>query len=241
MNTILHDLITALNNIDKKYYELQNVAFNNGILEFDSEENLKNYERRFMIEFTVQYSKLVELDTNEIYNGTQTDFEIPKKYMYSDNSDAKIRNTYERLHNKESKSDSNSEIMFKYFTTIPDFLIHKNQNNFDEEFQKLIIEAKTNPSPSKIEVFKDIFHINIYSEKYNYQNSVILLINYSKNSWLADLRRYLANRYYLASTEKQKKIFVIFKENYEAEPIINSLFELKRICQQSPLALASRL
>lgn len=58
MNTILNDLITALNNIDQKYYEMQNVTFNNGILEFDSEEDLKYYERRFMIEFSVQYSKL---------------------------------------------------------------------------------------------------------------------------------------------------------------------------------------
>jgi len=232
METILTDLITALNNIDKKYYEMQNVTFNNGILEFDSDEELKNYERRFMIEFAIQYSKLFEEDTNKLYNGTQTDFEIPKKYMYYGNPDEKIKDTYEKLNNKEYKSGSKSEIMFKYFTTIPDFLIHKNQNNFDEEFQKLIVEAKTNPSSSKIEIFKDIFHINIYAEKYNYQNCVILLINYPKSNWLNDLRSYLANRYYLASSQKQKRIFVVFKENYESEPTFNSLVELKTICQQ---------
>ncbi|WP_343662604.1 hypothetical protein [Chryseobacterium mucoviscidosis] len=232
MNTILNDLITALNNIDQKYYEMQNVTFNNGILEFDSEEDLKYYERRFMIEFSVQYSKLFERDTNQLYNGTQTDFEIPKKYMYYAEPDEKIKDTYEKLSYKEYKNGANSGIMFKYFTTIPDFLIHKSQNNFDNEFQKLIVEAKTNPNSSKIEILKDIFHINIYAEKYNYQNSVIILINYPKINWLKDLRSYLANRYYLASYEKQKRIFVVFKENFESEPTINSLVELKTICQQ---------
>lgn len=232
MNNILSDLIKALNNIDRKYYEMQNVVFNNGILEFDSDEDLKNYERRLMIEFAVQYSKLFGEDTNQLYNGTQTDFEIPKKYMYYGNPDEKIKDTYEKLSNKEYKSKSNSEMMFNYFTTIPDFLIHKSQNNFDEEFQKLIVEAKTNPNPSKIEIFKDIFHINIYAEKYNYQNCVILLINYPEKKWLTDLRSYLANRYYLASIEKQNRIFVVFKESYEAASTINSLVELKTICQQ---------
>lgn len=232
MDNILSDLITTVNNIDKKYYELQNVSFNNGTLKFNSEEDVKNYELRFMNQFSIQYSKLFEIDTNQIYNGTEIDFEIPKKYMYSENEDSNIKNTFERLHKKERKNNSESEIMFKYFTTIPDFLIHKSQNNIDEEFQKLIIEAKTNLNPSKIEIFKDIFHINIYAEKYNYQNSVILLINYPKKNWLADLRGYLANNYYLASVEKQKRIFVVFKENYEAEPTVNSLFELKTICQK---------
>jgi hypothetical protein len=231
MNRIISDLISALNNIDRKYYEMKNVSFKNGILTFNSNEDLKNYERRFMIEFTVEYTKLFEQNKNKIYNGTQRDFEIPKKYMYYENPDLGIRDTFERLNRKESKDNSNSNIISEYFTTIPDFLIHKNEDNLEGEFQKLIVEAKTSPNPSKIEIFKDIFHINIYAEKYNYQNSVILLINYPKENWLADLRSYLANQYYLASIEKQNRVFVVFKENYETEPTINSLTELKTICQ----------
>ncbi|MDT0676473.1 hypothetical protein [Autumnicola musiva] len=231
MNTPLSDLITALDNIDRKYYQMQNVAFKNGILEFDSDEELKSYERRFMMEFAVQYSKIFVTDADEIYKGTQRDFEIPKKFMYYRVPDITIKETFERLSKKEYKKNSSSEVMSQYFTTIPDFLIHKSQNNSNEKFQKLIVEAKTNPNPSKVEIFKDIFHINIYAEKYNYQNSVILLINYTKEKWLADLRSYLANRYYLASVQNQHRIFVVFKENYEMEPTINSLVGLKTICQ----------
>lgn len=232
MNTILNDLIKAVRNIPKQFYETQDISYKNGTLKKGSEE-LKCYERRFMIQFSIQYSKILENDTNSVYMGTQTDFEIPKKYIYSSESDEKIRDTFEKLNKKESKSNLNSEIMFKYFTTFPDFLIHKSQENNENEFQKLIIEAKTNPQPSKVEIFKDIFHINIYSEKYNYQNCVILLINYPKNKWLADFRSYLANQYYLASIQKQESIFIVFKESFEAETTTHSLIELKTICQHN--------
>lgn len=230
MNIIITDLIKALSRIDKKYYTIQDISYNNGTLNKDSNE-LKSYERRFMIQFSIQYSKILENHTNSVYIGTQADFEIPKKYIYSSESDERIRDTFEKLNKKESKSNLNSEIMFKYFTTIPDFLIHKSQENNDNEFQKLIIEAKTNPNPSKVEIFKDIFHINIYAEKYNYQNCVILLINYPKNKWLADFRSYLANQYYLSSIQKQENIFIVFKESFESETTAHSFIELKTICQ----------
>ena len=42
MNTTLSDFITSLKNIDKEYYEMRNVTFNSRILEFNSEEDLKN-------------------------------------------------------------------------------------------------------------------------------------------------------------------------------------------------------
>lgn len=232
MNTILTDLIKAVSNIPKQYYETPDIYYKNGTLKKDSEE-LKNYERRFMIQFSIQYSKILDNDTNHIYTGSQTDFEIPKKYMYSSESDERIRDTFEKLNKKESKSNLNSEIMFKYFTTVPDFLIHKGQENNENEFQKLIIEAKTNPQPSKVEIFKDIFHINIYAEKYSYQNCVILLIHYPKKKWLADFRSYLANQYYLASIQKQKNIFIVFKESFESEPTTHSLIELKTVCQHN--------
>ncbi|WP_321344480.1 hypothetical protein [uncultured Draconibacterium sp.] len=210
-NKIIRDVKIALNNIHSDYFEMPVVSLNGENLIIDNDD-LKNYERRFMIEFASQYGKLIDTDLDNIYNGTKKDFEIPKKYMWSEAPDLKVRETFQKLNEKDD-----SETMLNYITTYPDFLIHKHQTDKTPNNQKLIIEAKTGLSKSRIEFLKDIFHINIYADKYDFQNNVLLLIHLPKYKWTEYLEEYYKCRYFLCRKEKISNIYVIFKETYNSD------------------------
>jgi hypothetical protein len=220
-NTIIGHVVFALNNIDERFYEIPDVSFSNDRL-IKADKNRK-LERRFMSEFTIQYRKIIE-DNDFVYESTNDDFEVPKKFMWYENPDLKIRETWEKLHDK-----SLGEVdMHAYFEKQPDFLVHKGQDDKKPKNQKLIIEAKTNPNTSKneIEIFKDIFHIFIYSNKYNFQNSVLLLINIDFEKWKKKLNEYIELDYYSGKKTKYKKIYVVVKESFEDKTIVKSIDEL---------------
>lgn len=215
MNDIINHVKEAVNSVEEGYYSLKDVAQIDGELESQSQKK-KTLENRFMIRFSTKYSKLFD-NNPQIYRGLEEDFEIPKKYMYSDIADNEIRKTWESLHEKETMTSSKDQIMFNYFTTIPDFVIHKDQLDQSEEGQKLIIECKTSFSSNNVEMLKDIFHINIYSEKYNFQNNVLLLANIKKDDWMEVLAEYKTQNYYKAKTDSLGRIYVIFKESYNKD------------------------
>jgi hypothetical protein len=210
-NKIISDIKTAINNIDEYYFEMPVVYLDVKNLIVD-EESTKTYERRLMIEFASQYGKIIDRDVNNIYKGTKKDFEVPKRYMWSDISDLKVRETFIKLNDLDD-----SETMFDYMTTIPDFFIHKHQSNKDKNNQKLIIEAKTGLSKSKIEFLKDIFHINIYADKYDFQNNVLLFIHIPKTKWLEYMKEYIQEKYFLCSKDKIGNIYIMFKENSKSK------------------------
>jgi hypothetical protein len=134
-------------------------------------DELKKLERRFMIEFSIQFSALFKEQGS--YQKLKYEFEIPKRFMFADDCNISIRNTFEKLNTRFGREVD----MLKYFTTEPDFLVHAGQSVMDEDGQKLIIEAKLNPNLNKSEIFKDIFHTFIYSNQYNFQCSIMLLIH----------------------------------------------------------------
>ncbi len=217
INTV-NDVIKVLNEIPSRFYSLTDHFFHDG--KIIGGGRLKKLERRFMIEFSIQFERLFK---NEgYYQKSEYDFEIPKKFMFSDNANISIRNTFEKLNSRFSR-DVN---MLKYFTTEPDFLVHAGQSVTNEESQKLIIEAKLNPNLNKGEIFKDIFHTFIYSNQYNFKCSIMLLVRINEKRWLNIFEEYIYKKYYQGELENAKKIFVIFKASYEDKALAYNLFDL---------------
>ncbi|KJZ12546.1 hypothetical protein TW85_15845 [Marinomonas sp. S3726] len=183
----INDVITALNKVAKRFYSLPDYYFHDG--EVVGGENLKRLELRFMHEFSTQFSRIFEKQS--AYQKLEYDFEVPKRFMWSDRANIAICKTYERLDKKFHRKVN----MHEYFTTIPDFLVHAGQDDTQTENQKLIIEAKLNPNAPKGEVFKDIFHTFIYSNEYNFQCSIMLLVHFDKERWIKLLSEYFNDKY----------------------------------------------
>jgi len=214
----LNDVVKALNQIGERFYSLPNHYFLDG--EIKKTESFKELELRFMNEFSTRFSNLIQNETS--YQRLEYDFEIPKKFMWSGQENLEIRKTFIEL----SENPKKEVDMLSYFTTYPDFLVHAGQDNTNEENQKLIIEAKVNQNTRKGEIFKDIFHTFIYSNEYNFQCSIMLLVHFDEEKWVNLLNEYVSKGYYTGKKENLKKIFVVFKKTYDAIENIFSLYEL---------------
>jgi hypothetical protein len=212
MNNTITDVVRALELVDQRFYGLFDIAFSEDKL--IENERIKKLERRFMIEFSRQYAKITE-DNGNRYDRVEYDFEIPKKFMWYENPDLEIRNTWERL-NKLADID-----MIEYFTTYPDFIVHADQRNMND--QRLIIEAKVNHTTSKAEVFKDIFHTFIYANKYNFQNNVLLLINIDLTKWLQWLSDYRRKGFYLGNPNRYESIYFISRQSAKSPIVVETL------------------
>ncbi len=216
MNSTINDVVAALNLIDRRFYEFDDFYFLDNKLA--DGENVKHLELRFMMEFSNKFSQLYNKSSS--YEKLLYDFEIPKKFMWSEKADFQIRDTWKKLNERFRNAN-----MMDYFVAKPDFLVHAGQESMEPDNQKLIIEAKVNPKASKGEIFKDIFNIFIYSNKYNFQYSVLLVVNIRKKQWIKFLHEYFSENYYCGDKFNFKKIFVIFKSSFDDSPEIYSIYD----------------
>jgi len=219
MSPVIKHVVAALNNIDADFYKIADVAYHNGIL-IDS-GNVRNLERRFMHAFSIEYEKIMKRE-DSLYKWANYDFEVPKKFMWSDSSDLSIRKTWEYINGKYGDSLD----MLNYFETQPDFLVHADQNDTAFPNQILIIEAKTNPSTSKGEAFKDIFHTFIYANKYNFQHNVLMLVNIDLQKWHGWFKEYCSNNLYLGKRSRYESIYVIHKAHFGTTVEVKTISEL---------------
>ena len=212
MNEVTSHVVQALDQIDSRFYGLDDIAFQNGAL-VDS-NSTRNLERRFMIEFSRQYTAIMEKNQNQ-YVGVEYDFEVPKKFMWYANPDLEIRETHSRLNERRDVD------MLAYFEQQPDFVVHAGQRNMDD--QRLILEAKVNTRTSKGEAFKDIFHTLIYANKYQFQNSVLMLVNLDLMKWLRWLSEYRDEGFYLGHEERLDHVHIVSKESASASTEVVTL------------------
>ncbi|MDI9639850.1 hypothetical protein QM565_29525 [Geitlerinema splendidum] len=212
MNNAISHVVRALEAVDSRFYGLDDIAFADDAL-IDNNK-IRNLERRFMIEFSRQYAAIMH-DNDIEYSGVQYDFEVPKKFMWYENPDLDIRRTFEQLNERRDVN------MLEYFETQPDFLVHASQRNRDD--QRLILEAKVNPKAPKGEVFKDIFHTLIYINKYNFKNSVLLLVNIELQKWRKYLKEYRDNRLYLGSLNRLNDVYIVSKQSVAANTEVGTL------------------
>ncbi|MDO6390997.1 hypothetical protein Q4E40_12720 [Pontibacter sp. BT731] len=218
MNDILNDLQVAINAIEEFYYAMPSVNVVDNKLHIDLVEQ-KHYERRFAAQLKSEYDQLIRYGVTGDYKEVRTDLEVIKRYIYSSNPDPSITASFEKLY----RQDSNKA--FDTITTIPDFFIHKQQDNFEEAFQKLIVEIKTAPNIEENEMFSDLFKLNVYVEKYNFQNGVFLITNNASERVKILAKKYLQQRLYLAPS-KRERIFLFIKPSFESQIEIVKLTEL---------------
>jgi len=218
MNEILIDLKNAVNSIPEFYYTMPTVNVINDNLDIDNDK-LKRYERRFVAQLKSEYDKLINDGSTGNYKEVNTDFEVIKRYIYTDNPDESIEATYIKLINK------NDNKTFQTITTIPDFFIHKQQDNREEAFQKLAVEAKTTSQIDDDDFFLDLFKLNVYVEKYNFQNGVYLIANNNSNTVRQLAKSYLKQRLYLAPHNRDR-IYLFIKPNFNSDIEIIKLIDV---------------
>lgn len=208
MNKILLDLKKSINSISRFYYDMPTVFFEDDNLNIDFDD-IKYYERRFVAQLKSEYDKLIINGATGNYKEVNTDLEVIKKYIYTENPDQSIKATYNKLCNENNK-------IIKSITTIPDFFIHKHQNEKNNINQKLIVEVKTKPNIDENDFFLDLFKLNIYVEKYNFQNGVFLILNNEITRVQTLAKNYLKRRLYLAPINRDRIYFYI-KSSFQAD------------------------
>jgi hypothetical protein len=218
MNEILKDLNKALDSVSEFYYGMPTVVLENDNLDVDEEE-IKYYERRFVAQIKSEYDKLIANNETENYEDVNTDLEVIKKYIYSE-PDNKIVETYKKLNQK------NDNKTFKSITTIPDFFIHKEQDNKEKTYQKLVVEAKTAENIDETDLFLDLFKLNVYAEKYNFQNCVFIITNNETNRVKKLSKKYLTSKLYL-SPNNLKNIYLFIKPKFGEKTEVIRLIDLK--------------
>jgi hypothetical protein len=217
-NKIIDDLCKVVDSIEEFYYSMPTVHIKNNELKvvFD---DLKNYERRFTGALFSNYRALIE--DNVLYQGTRPDMEVIKPYIYGTPTeiDNEIKSTYQRLVMSGLKEDPNK------FITVPDFFIHKGQENSEEKYQHLIVEVKTYKDLSMIDFHFDLFKLNFYNEKGNYRNAVALVVNSDKSKIISWAKSYLTNNYF-RSRKNFDKIYLLIKKSYKDEIEVVKLSDL---------------
>lgn len=175
-------------------------------------DNLKViYERNYIITFSylmgrkAGYSKLL---SDKFVNG-----EIIKDFiLYPQNDDDKTRR---RIYPSR-----------KYYC--PDFVIHTSHEKSNDNYvgQYLIMEAKTTSELKKKDFYWDLFKLNLYVEKLDYDTAVYLIVNTSVSEVRSMIEEYDDKKYWYTSKlhglnlrqEDKKHIYFLIQENVEKPP-----------------------
>jgi hypothetical protein len=206
----VNQIIKVLKLIDRRDYEIpREIKIKNQKDAFGFEFN--TYENNFVTKFNEIYAHLE-------FNGKiprrldlQRQLQIPKVYIWSEHKDPKVTLHYNELKKRYGDSIENHA----EFETIPDFFIHKDQNDRNPKNQRLIIEFKTEFNLPENRFMWDFFKLNLYLEKYNFQTACFVGINNSRQRIGDYLFEYLEKEYYQASD--MNRLHIILKESYDSD------------------------
>ena len=214
MNEILVDLACCITNIRKFYYEVNDAWVDDNQLSFDINDS-RPYERRFVAELKSQFDKIIEdgrIMSN--YDERYTDFELPKRIK----TDYEILSIYNKI---RGTNEHKSEIK-----TIPDFFIHKEQENMKTENQLLVVEVKTALNIHRTELFMDWFKSCVYVKFFNYQVAVSLILNNSVDEVKSKVKEYFDEINYLPE-ECIDKVWLFIKSGYNEGLTMIKLSDLR--------------
>lgn len=213
MEDILIDLAIAICDIDEFYYSITKADYMNDELCVDNED-IRVYERRFVAEMKSKFDMNIANNQtiSNCYVQKHTDFELPKTVI----GEVELSSIYNNI---TGKAKINIE-------TVPDFFIHKSQDNYDKENQILVVEVKTNPQTSPKDLYLDWFKSCIYVEVFNYQVSVSLVINQPVESIIDKAKEYLETYKYLPE-KCIERVWLFIKPSYDADLTMIKLSDLK--------------
>lgn len=116
----------------------------------------------------------------------------------------------------------------------PDFVIHTSHERMNENYngQYLIMEAKTTSDLKNKDFYWDLFKLNLYVEKLEYNTAVYLIVNTTVSEVKSKVERYHKNKYWYSPklrrlnrrrNGEKHHIFFLIQENVEKAPQIYEL------------------
>lgn len=212
----LNNLLLALSEIEEAHYRTPNVRVIGDVLNIYN-DRFTTYENNFTSQLYTNYMLLARLGEITEPRPFLRQLQIPKHYAWSEDADIVVREALEKL---RGISDSQEDLIDQILT-IPDFIIHKEQENKDLKNQLLIAEVKTEANLSLPKFAWDFFKLNLYLNKFNFQTACFIVTNNKTNIIRSYIDRYPQEDHYCAN--RPQDLFVVVKENYGSKPIVNSL------------------
>jgi hypothetical protein len=178
------------------------------------------YERNYIITFAYLMGRKAgrsRLLSDKFVNG-----ELKKEFiLYPQNDDFKTKAKIYPMRN--------------YYC--PDFVIHTSHEKTNEDFkgQCLIMEAKTTSELKNKDFYWDLFKLNLYIEKLDYETAVYLIVNTTFSEVKSKVERYNKNNYWYSTklcrlntgrNNKKHHIFFLIQESVEKQPKIYELMVL---------------
>ena len=219
---VIHNLLTALQEIEPAHYLTPNIRMVEDVCNVFG-DGFTTYENNFTGQLSTHYAILAKTGQTNEPQGFLRQLQIPKHYVYSEDRDNLVALTVEKLRD----IPGNGENELSELLTIPDFIIHKHQENSEIENQLLILEVKTEANLSYAKFAWDFFKLNLYLNKFNFQTACFLVVNNSKEAIYSYVSRYLNEKLYRAN--RPSDLFVIVKESYNGEPRTTTLNRLWKI------------
>jgi len=216
----LKNLLLALSTIEEVHYLTPNVRMIEDTVNIFDDKFI-TYENNFTSQLHSRYAVLSHLREITEPAFLKRQLQIPKHFAWSEDSDLAVREAIERLRG----IPNNHEDVIDQLMTIPDFIIHKEQENRERENQLLIAEVKTEANLTFAKFAWDFFKLNLYLNKFNFQTSCFIVINNNPGIIRSYVSRYLREHYYC--TNRPKDLFVIIKENYNSKPMVSSLLRIR--------------
>jgi len=166
----------------------------------------------------------VTFEDNFVYNLKSKFDEISKEKLQSLN--VEIASNFTKTIQIKDEAVSTWKKYFNTYTIKPDLFIHRDQEE-DTINQEFAAEVKTQKTSSE-NIFKDLLKLNIYIEELNYKTAVFLGINYSISEITDFVKEYITKGNYIISQKGLSKIYLISKENFNANCQVISFLDVFR-------------
>lgn len=175
------------------------------------------YERNYVITFSYLMGK--EAGKSRLLSDMFVNGELKKEFiLYPQNEDYKTR----------------EKIKPGRMFYCPDFVIHTSHKKTNKKYkgQHIIMEAKTTSGLKKEDFYWDLFKLNLYIEKLDFDTAVYLIVNTSISDVSAMVDEYNENNYWYTSkirklkrlkNKKEHHIYFLIQESVEKQPKIYEL------------------
>jgi hypothetical protein len=212
----IRNLLQALNEVEEAHYRMPNVRVIEDVINI-YDDRFTTYENNFTSQLHMHYAMLARLGEIREPRPFLRQLQIPKHYAWSKDADEHVREALEKLRGIHDSEED----MIDQLLTIPDFIIHKEQENMDMENQLLIAEVKTEANLPYAKFAWDLFKLNLYLNKFNFQTACFIVTGNQAKKIRSFVFRYLKEEHYL--TDRTKDLFIIIKENHSNRPVTYSL------------------
>ena len=218
MNETIENFLKSLEQVEEIDFTTQRVRLVEDQINFDGDK-FSTYENNFVTKLNEKYAILNHIGTIKEPKELIRQFQIPKRFVYSSDNDPKLENCVNQIY----KLLGIKANLIKELELIPDFIIHRNEDDKELINQRLIAEVKTEINLSYKKFIWDFFKLNIYVEKFPFQNGIFLSINATQDRIEEYIENYIQDGLYL--TDRTKDIYIITKENFSAVTITKQLSE----------------